>query len=465
MNGTILTVIGGGSVNWMRNLMRDFYMVPEVEGGEIRLVDPNAEHVNAVADMLKEFNRQRGKDFKISVMEDRVEALSDADFVLLTFSPGAMPAFYNDLEIPVKYGVRLPVSMTCGPCGISAALRTAPVAAEIVEEMEKVCPGAWVLNETNPMTVVTSAMNRVARKTHVLGLCHEVHSLRKILNPVLGLEPPEDMNVTTYLYEWLAEQGVEYQFGGLNHFIFLTRLKMHGKDMLPKVREWACESREIASTSADGKDSGLATTSFHDSGSIKKIICDQTGYIPIAGDRHTVEFWPGLCNPANGYGMRWVKKTFVDERRLWKISQLQSIRDIVSGKEKIEWKQSGEEFSMIVSGILSGKPVRSVVNVPNKGQIENLPGGLTVETPGIIYPDHIEPENIGRIPGVPGAWNGIQAQVALMTLDAALEGSRDKFIQALCMDPACGIADFSLLPRMADELLKANKEWLPRFYD
>jgi alpha-galactosidase len=150
----ILTVIGGGSSQWMKSLMRDVYFLDEVGGGEIRLVDPKRDNVEAVARMLETFNKVRNKDYKISVTNDRREALKHADFVMTTFSPGSMDAFYHDLEVPIKYGIRIPVSMTVGPPGISAALRTAPIAYEIVEDMEAMCPGAWLLNVTNPMSVV-----------------------------------------------------------------------------------------------------------------------------------------------------------------------------------------------------------------------------------------------------------------------------------------------------------------------
>ena len=131
-----LCVIGGGSVNWMRGLMKDVYTLNGVEGGEIRLVDPNTDHVTSVKNMLLKFNELTDKQFDVSIVEDRKAALAGCDFVLTTFSPGAMDAFFNDLEIPVKYGVRLPVSMTCGISGISAALRTVPVAYEITQDME-----------------------------------------------------------------------------------------------------------------------------------------------------------------------------------------------------------------------------------------------------------------------------------------------------------------------------------------
>ena len=120
----VLAVIGGGSSQWMISLMKDVYLLDAVDGGEIRLVDPDRGGAEAVACMLDRFNGMRGKDYRVSVCDDRAEALGGADFVMTTFSPGSMDAFEYDLEIPIRYGIRQPVSMTVGPAGISAALRT-----------------------------------------------------------------------------------------------------------------------------------------------------------------------------------------------------------------------------------------------------------------------------------------------------------------------------------------------------
>ena len=108
----ILTVIGGGSSQWIKSLMRDVYLLDEIDGGEIRLVDPKRENVEAEARMLDTFNQGRNKGYVISVTDDRKEALKNADFVMTTFSPGSMDPFNHDLEIPIKYGIRIPVLMT-----------------------------------------------------------------------------------------------------------------------------------------------------------------------------------------------------------------------------------------------------------------------------------------------------------------------------------------------------------------
>lgn len=463
---TILTVIGGGSVNWMPGLMRDFYRIPEITGGEIRLVDPNHEHTEAVAELLERYNLEQNKEYRISIFENRKEALRGAQFVLFTFSPGAMDAFENDLEIPIKYGLRQPVSMTVGPCGISASLRTAPIAAEIAEEMEEVCPGAWLINETNPMSVVTAAIFKNARTIKAIGLCHGMHEMHDILGRGLDLPLPEGMSALEYSYEWLPKQGFEYSIAGLNHFIFLNRAIYKGRNVLPEIRAYCqkCSAQE-SPEKEEAWETGNATASFAMTYHIDRVVCAQTGFYPINGGRHTIEFWPGLCNLLNGFGMAYgVKKTTVDERRLMKVQQLESIRKMARGEEKIPWHEPvNEEFSTIIRAVTLGESTRTVINAPNTGQISNLPKGSIVETLGSVDRDGLHPDQAGELPGIPGAWCNLHSQVNELALAAALEGSRELFIEALSLDPLAGTMDFSRIPELADDLISANQVWLPRF--
>lgn len=448
MNKIILTVIGGGSVTWMPSLMQDIYLIDELDGGEIRLVDPDIESVHLIKEMLLTFNRLRNKSYDVSVVNDRQEALDGADFVLCTMSPGSLPAFYHDLEIPIKYGIRQPVSMTVGPCGISASLRTVPVAYELVEDMERMCPDAWMLNVTNPMSTVTKAMHIASKKTKIIGMCHEFHAFPSFIEQILGIKKPEDMDLLDFLYQWLPENGFDYTVAGINHFIFLTKAVYRGEDMLPQIRDYCKKNNDI------GGNHGA-----------KVAICRQLGYLPIPGDRHLVEFYPSLCNIRNGYAMKYgVKKTTVDHRMRMKEEGLRRIKRVVSGEEQVTWKRSGEEMSSIIRAIVSKKSVTTIVNMPNQGQIANIPEGRVVETFATITADGIQPTNSGELPGSVGSLCRLHSDVHGLTVQAALTGDRDVFVEALSLDPASGTADFSELVALADELLYANKAHLPRFF-
>lgn len=465
MNKMILTVIGGGSTNWMPGLMRDVYLIDEVDEGEIRLVDPRADRTAAIADMLRVFNQVRKKNYKISVVPDRREALNGANFVMTTFSPGSMDAFWNDLEIPIKYGIRLPVSMTVGIPGLSAAIRTVPIAYEIVHDMEDMCPGAWLLNVTNPMSTVVRAMNMAANSTKVIGMCHEFHAFDQYMGPMLGLYRPEGMHVTEYLYKWLPAQGFEYTVAGINHLIWLTKANLNGADVLPTVRQYCADHLKVIDERRKEQNTGQVPDPWHNAGAVKLALCRQFGYLPLPGDRHLVEYFPSLCNLRNGFGMKYgVLKTTVDARRLGAQQDLDFIRNVAAGEETVSWNRSGEEMTQIMRAIIGKSSTQAIVNAPNKGQITNMPDDVIVETLADVSDKGVKPRISGDLPGAAGTWCRLYADIHELTVQAALNGDRSLLIEAMSLDPSNAGADFSEIPDMADELLLANRAWLPRFF-
>jgi alpha-galactosidase len=281
---------------------------------------------------------------------------------------------------------------------------------------------------------------------------------------MLGLPRPPGMGVLEYLYRWLPAQGLDYAVGGLNHFIFLTKAERHGRDLLPMVRDFCRRHHHLPETRADPA-AQQATSTFSSTWAAAFAVCRQAGHLPINADRHTVEFIPSLCNPLNGFGMAYhVLKTTVDARRLGKVYQLEEIRRIARGEETVNWTSSGEEMAEIIRAIFVGGSVRGVVNVPNQGQIANLPQDVIVETLGTISRDGIVPDRIGDLPGAVGSWCRLHADVQELTLRAALDGDRDLLIQALTLDPLTAGMDLAAIPNLAADLVNANRAWLPRFF-
>lgn len=459
-----VAVIGGGSVNWMRGLMRDIYMLKNVEGGEIRLVDPNVSHVTSVKNMLLKFNECSDKNFDISIVEDRKAALAGCDFVLTTFSPGAMDAFFNDLEIPVKYGVRLPVSMTCGISGASASLRTVPVAYEIAAEMEEVCPGAILLNVTNPMTAVTKAFNLPAKTIQVYGICHEIFALSRFTSKIFGISMPPEMSINKFLYYALPEEyGFEYTVAGINHYIWLTKATLNGKDVIGEIRQYAMEHEGLEEISSANQ----ATNVYADNAQVKLALCRQFGYLPIPGDRHLVEFMSSLCNNQNGFGMNYgVLKTTVDSRRLDKVFQQQEIDRVANGEVPVYFGGSGEDIAGIMQAYIDKTELITICNCPNIGQITNLPMGAIVETKVKKEKDgSITPIPAGELPRPIHHLCYLHTAINEMVVEAALKGDRKLFVEAMSLDPSTGTMDFKKIPQLCENLLNANRQWLPRFFD
>ncbi|NIR00883.1 MAG: alpha-glucosidase/alpha-galactosidase, partial [Gemmatimonadales bacterium] len=124
-----------------------------------------------------------------------------------------------DMEIPDKHGVRQTIADTVGPGGLSRGLRSIPVMVDMARDMERICPDAWLLNVTNPMTTLTRAVHRETG-VRCIGLCHEVVGCLDDLERMLGI-PKEEMH---------------YSFAGINHCVWITELTIRGQDGLEMVR-------------------------------------------------------------------------------------------------------------------------------------------------------------------------------------------------------------------------------------
>jgi alpha-galactosidase/6-phospho-beta-glucosidase family protein len=452
-----MAIIGGGSVNWCPTLLRDIHHIDLLDGGEIRLLDPDTEALHLVASLQEPYNRISGKQFRLVPVQSLDEAVSGVDLTLCTFSPGSLDAYYHDLEIPIAYGVRQPVSMTVGPSGISAALRTCPVAHEVAQAVAKRAPGSWILNVTNPMTCVTRALNLGAGNGKVLGLCHELHGQIDFVGDVLGV-PRGEEDAHDYLFGKF-----DIQVAGLNHFIWITRLHVDGRDRYDDLREFA-DSHEAW---YPGGDAGKAqsTSTWVNNKEAKLAMCRAFRHMPMAGDRHLIEFFPSFCSAANRYGQDYgVRKTTMRERFELKARQARRVRDWAEGREEIPWRRSAEQAPHVIETILRGARSKYVVNLPNRGQIENLPQDVVVETIAEVSPEGVHTLPAGPLPSPLHAIirNHVEAQE--LTVQAALEGSRQKLLGAMSVDPLCGLVEFRNLPKLADELLEANRDHLPRFF-
>ena len=465
-----VAVVGGGSVNWMPKLMKGFFNIEEIDGGEIRLVDPNKEHAELVVEMIKVLNKKQKKDFKVLTIKDRKEAFNNADLVWTTFSPGTLDAFWNDLEIPKKYGVHLPMSMTTGPGGLSAALRTVPVAYEIVKDMEEVCPGAWILNETNPMYAVVKAMNMASKTVKIIGMCHEFHGhFPELVEEIFDIKKPEGMTDIEFTHYWLPENGFEYTVAGINHFIFLIRVSLNGEDMMPRVREYAKNHWKLGVKGAldihSQRPLNTDSNPFKHRSSASLSLGRRLGYLSICGDRETVEHIPSLCNYHNGWGMKYgVWKTSLDRRRIFADTHKKELLEIINTKDNTDIELKHEQMADIIKAIINKSSTKCMINTPNRGQIANLPEDIIVETEATVLKDKIKPESAGDLPEVIRSFCRLHSDVRELVIKAALEGSRQKFVEALCLEPMNYLMDLDEIGYMADELLEANREWLPRFF-
>ena len=149
-----IAFIGGGSVQWTTGLVVDMALSETLAGADLVLHDIDPAALDLLTTACQRIVDQLDGNLHITATTDRVAALQDADFVILCVSIGGLAAMRNDLEIPERYGVFQSVGDTVGPGGLARGLRHIPFAVQVAREMESLCPNAWLLNLTNPMTTI-----------------------------------------------------------------------------------------------------------------------------------------------------------------------------------------------------------------------------------------------------------------------------------------------------------------------
>src|ERR671936_1256907 len=159
MARTRICFIGGGSYNWMPKLLGDLALTPDLEG-TIVLHDLNPSALDDIQRHGRKAMARAGANFSIETTTDLERSLDGAEFVVVTITTGGLDSMALDLDIPKRYGIYQSVGDTVGPGGLSRALRNVPVLLEIARAMERVCPRAWMLNLTNPLTVLTRVVTK-----------------------------------------------------------------------------------------------------------------------------------------------------------------------------------------------------------------------------------------------------------------------------------------------------------------
>src|SRR6266576_757837 len=227
--GPRIVVIGGGSYQWVPKLLIDLVNTPSLAEAELVLEDVNPEPLEPMADFVRHVVGLKGVNLTVSTTTNQREALAGAEYVVVTISTGGFASMRHDLEIPERHGIKQSVGDTVGPGGIMRALRNIPVLVGIARDMSELCPDAWMLNITNPMTTLCRAVTReTAVKT--VGLCHEITGAQFTLSQILDVD----------------FRSFDFEVVGVNHLPIITKLYLDGDDAMDRLREKLSAPEKLA---------------------------------------------------------------------------------------------------------------------------------------------------------------------------------------------------------------------------
>ena len=387
--GVKIAYVGGGSRGWAWGLMSDLVSCDDISG-EVRLYDIDEQAAKNNETIGNLYNNVEGarSHWSYRAYPSLEEALNGADFVVISILPGTFDEMESDVHTPEKYGIYQSVGDTSGPGGIIRALRLLPMIEVIAKAIEANCPNAWVINYTNPMTMTVRMLYKTFPKIKAFGCCHEVFGTQKLLAKMLT-----DM----YGIENISRDEIKVNVTGINHFTWLTSAQYKNIDLIPLYSKFVDQYYETGYIK--GKDENWMNNSFNSSQRVKFDLFRRYGYIAAAGDRHLAEFCDGkwyLSSPEQarewGFGL-----TPVSWRKQDLLNRLEHSRRRCAGEE-LKIAQTGENGVKQIRSILGLDTLVTNVNMPNVGQIPNLPLGAVVETNAVFCACSVTPVMAGELP-------------------------------------------------------------------
>lgn len=385
-----IAYIGGGSRGWAWGLMSDLAGLSDMSG-EVALydIDFNAARNNEIiGNMFNSLEETKSK-WNYTAVKTIGEALTDANFVVISILPGTFDEMESDVHAPEKYGIYQSVGDTSGPGGIVRALRTLPMMEEIAKAVKQYAPEAWVINYTNPMTLCIKALYYTFPEIKAFGCCHEVFGTQKFL--IKALEEMRGIKDVT-------RDDIKVNVIGVNHFTWLNKAQYRNIDLFDVYREFA---EKYAKTGyGEQVDINWMNSAFVSNERVKMDLFMRYGYIAAAGDRHLAEFCPGnwyLKDPETVKSWRF-GLTAVSWRKDDLKKRLERSQRLISGEEELKINKTGEEGVNQMRALLGLCELVTNVNIPNRGQIPNLPMGAVVETNATFRANTVMPVFAGEIP-------------------------------------------------------------------
>ena len=455
VTGLKIAYIGGGSRGWAWGLMSDLASCDDING-DVYLYDIDMEAAKNNEVIGNKFNSAEGAKsvWNYHAAETIEEALTGANFIVISILPGTFDEMESDVHLPEKYGIYQSVGDTSGPGGIVRAMRTIPMYEYIAEKIKECCPDAWVINYTNPMTLCVKTLYRVFPEIKAFGCCHEVFGTQKFLAKVVEEK---------FGLENIDRSTIKVNPLGVNHFTWVTKATWRGHDLYPLYVEFVEKYKDGYQTYA-GVDGNWMNSSFRSDEKVKMDLFMKYGVIAAAGDRHLAEFCEGkwyLASPERVREMHFGLTTVE-----WRKNNLQERLDkcarLVSGEEAPVIKGTGEEGVNQIRALLGLCDLVTNVNIPNQGQIPNLPLGAVVETNAIFRANSLEPVFAGPIPAQIYPLIARIAGEQDMVSEGIAERDLNKIFMAFANDPlvTCTQAEAKELFK---EMLENTKEYLTMY--
>lgn len=430
-----IVTIGGGS-SYTPELVKGLIQRKKegiLDVKELWLVDIEAgkEKLNIIADLARRMIKAAGAEIEIYTTLDRREALKGADFVTTQFRVGGLDTRIADERRAYNYG--LIGQETNGVGGFSKALRTIPVILEICHDIEELCPDAWMVNFANPSGMITETILRYT-KVKAIGVCNRAYTFKILISKILRCSPEK----------------VEMDLVGLNHFFFINDITVDGESRFEEVH------------------SVYKRNANEEAGQIQKTelpveLMDAIHSIPNAYlDYYFMKnkTYEKFVKDAETVGTRGEVVRRLEAELFKKYSQ----PDLYTMPKELE-QRGGAYYSDaaldVIDGIVNDRNNIQYVNIQNKGVLPYLSDDAVIECSCRIHKEGATSIVQKETNTLEKAMISLQKSFEQLAIECGVEGSYDKGLMALCINPL--IFDAYKARDVLEDLLEGNREYLPQF--
>ncbi len=456
-----IVIVGAGSVNFGPPMFTDIFLSDILQGSTVVLHDINKDKLKTIYEILKTENEREGFRFNLEQTQNRSKAFKNADFIINAIEVGdRMKLWRQDYEIPRKHGSTQILGECGGPGGTFHAWRIIPPIIDIVKDAEKICPNAFFINYSNPMSRVCLAIKRSVQKLKWIGLCHQIEFMHRHLPHLFDDLFHEGTLENLGIKEKAArlretDANIRMKVAGLNHFAFLIGLENFktGEDLMPEFNKRAIDYFKKHDDRFE-----FSTLTFE---TYKRF-----GYFPYVGDNHLGEYIQYSEEFTETQDMiDWINfiaqvGKFINERFLTCHRRLKKGK--YPKKGIFSRIPSIERAIPIIEAILNDKNSYEVaINIPNNGLINNLPQDLILECSATVNRDGVHGVEVGDLPKNIAAILRMEASIQDLCVDAILKRSKDIAIACLAIDPNVG--SFEMAEKIFNEMTELQKDYLPKF--
>ena len=426
-------VIVGAASSSFSNILRELITCPQLDGAQLALVDIDTEGLDIMTRLGQRMCSEWDKKTTVVGTADRGEVLEDADFVLTVIAVGGVKTWREDEEIPAKHGFYGCSVDTVGPGGLFRGLRLIPPLIDICKDVERLCPNAWVINYSNPMTGICRAIAKTSTVNFV-GLCTAGYLPRQIAR-VIEVDP----------------ERVDVISAGVNHCMWALKIVVDGEDYTEK---WHAIMRV-----KQGR--GWSRSSVE--------LMDILDVWPMPGANHVAEFFPYFYGPGDDGREEERRYPFraghdFDERLKKDAERRANLKAQADGTEPLvapEAEESASEAIKMLISIWNNGRTRHYANVTNNGCVPNVSPEAILEVPVIADASGIRALPVGPLPESVVGFVRSRSSFFELLADAAIHKSKRIALQCLLNDT--NTTSFVNAKACIDEMFEVQAEHLPGF--